>query len=173
MGCRAPTRVRLSEHAAELPHLSSLRQTRAKDVHCGHDCPHSLLMRGQRGTVTGDELAQQDIATTKRLHGLKAFEKTLPSGHRLEASGATQPVPNGDMATFDALGGLAPAPMQTSSDVGGAGQDSLDCLHIRLVMIADHVVRLEHPPLDRSTKKASAEARSRRSRKSTSTTCPR
>jgi hypothetical protein len=55
------------------------------------------------------------------------------------------------MATFDALGGLAPAPMQTSPDVGGAGQDSLDCPHIGLVMIADHVVRLEHPPLDRST----------------------
>jgi hypothetical protein len=79
MGCRARTRVRLSEHAAELPHLSSLRQTRAKDVHCGHNCPHSLLMRGQRGTVTGDELAQQDIATTQRLHGLKAFQKRRPA----------------------------------------------------------------------------------------------
>ena len=65
--------------------LGSLRQARAKDVHRGHDCPHSLLMRGQRGTVTGDELAQQDIATTQRLHGLEAFKKTLPSGHRLDA----------------------------------------------------------------------------------------
>ena len=99
MGCRAPTRVTFPSTAAELPLSGSLRQTRAKDVACGHDCPHSLLMSGQGGTVTGDELAQQDIATTQRLHGLKAFEKTLSSGHRLEASGATQPVPNGDMAT--------------------------------------------------------------------------
>ena len=97
---------------------------RAKDVHCSHDCPHSLLMRGQRGTVTGDELAQQDIATTQRLHGLEAFEKMLSGDHRLETSGATQSVPNRDMTTFDALGGLAPAPMQTSPDVGGAGQHS-------------------------------------------------
>ena len=42
--------------------------------------------------------------------------------------------------------------MQTSPDMGGAGQDSLYCLHIGLVMIADHLVRLQHPPLDRSTK---------------------
>ena len=108
-------------------------------------------MCGQGGTVTGDELAQQDIATTQRLHGFKAFEKALPGDHRLEASGAAQPVPNGDMATFDALGGLAPAPMQPSPDVGGAGQHSLYRLHIRLVMIADHMVWLQHPPLDRST----------------------
>ncbi len=27
----------------------SLRQTRAKDVHCGHDCPHSLLMWARVG----------------------------------------------------------------------------------------------------------------------------
>jgi hypothetical protein len=45
-----------------------------------------------------------------------------------------------------------PAPMQTSPDVGGAGQNSLYRLHIRLVMIADHLVRLHFPPLDRSTK---------------------
>jgi hypothetical protein len=109
-------------------------------------------MRGQRRTVTGDVLAQQDIATTQRLHGLEAFEKTLPGDHRLETSRATQPVPNGDMTTFDALGGLTPTPMQTSPDVGGAGQDSLDCPHVGLVMIADHLVRLQHPPLDRSTK---------------------
>jgi hypothetical protein len=64
---------------------------------------------------------------------------------------ATQPVPNRDRATFDALGGLAPAPMQTSADVGGAGQGSLYCLHVVLVMIADHLIRLQHPPLDRST----------------------
>jgi hypothetical protein len=109
-------------------------------------------MSAQGGTVTWDELAEQDIAMTQRLHGLKAFEKTPPSGHGLEASGATQPVPNGDMATSDALGGLAPTPMQTSPDVGGAGQDSPYCLHMGLVMIADHLVRLQHPPLDRSTK---------------------
>ena len=42
--------------------------------------------------------------------------------------------------------------MQTSPDVGGAGQDSLYCPHIGLVMIADHLVRLQHPSLDRSTK---------------------
>ena len=135
MGCRAPRRVTFPSTAAELPLSGSLRQTRTKDVDCGHNCPHSLLMSGQGGTVTGDELAEQDIATTQRLHGLKAFEKTLPSGHRLEASGATQPIPNGDMATFDALGSLAPAPMQTSPDMGGAGQDSLYCLHIGLVMM--------------------------------------
>jgi hypothetical protein len=41
--------------------------------------------------------------------------------------------------------------MQTSPDVGGAGQDSLDRLHIGLVMITDHLVRLQHPPRDRST----------------------
>ena len=29
----------------------------AKDVHCDHDGPHSLLIRGQSGTVTWDELA--------------------------------------------------------------------------------------------------------------------
>src|SRR5262249_16325959 len=107
-------------------------------------------MGGQGGTVTGDELAQQDIATTQRLHGLEAFQKTPPDDQRLETSGATQPVTNGNMATFDALGGLAPAPMQTRPDVGGAGQDSLYCLHIGLVMIADHLVRLKDPPLDRA-----------------------
>ena len=82
------------------------------------------------GPVTGDELAQQDIATTQLLHGVKAFEKTLPGDPRLETSGATHLVPNRDMTTFDALGGLAPAPMQTSPDVGRALQHSLDCLHI-------------------------------------------
>ena len=115
MGCRALRRLTaFPSAAAELPllGLGSLRQTRVKDVDCGHDCPRSLLMSGQGGTVTGDELAEQDIATTQRLHGLKAFEKTLSSGHGLEASGATQPVPNADMATLDALGGLAPTPMQ-------------------------------------------------------------
>ena len=71
--------------AAELPLLGSLRQTRAKDVDCGHDCPHLLLTYGQSVTVTWDELAEQDIPTTQRLHGLQAFEKTLLSGHRLEA----------------------------------------------------------------------------------------
>jgi hypothetical protein len=55
------------------------------------------------------------------------------------------------MTTFDALGGLAPAPMQTSPDVGGAGQHSLYRLHIRLVMIADDLIWLQHSPLDRST----------------------
>jgi hypothetical protein len=55
------------------------------------------------------------------------------------------------MATFDALGGLAPTPMQASPDVSGAGPDSLYCLHIGLVMIADHLVRLQRPPLHRST----------------------
>ena len=74
-GAELPRVWRLSEHAAELPRSGGLRQTRAKDVHCGHDCPHSLLMSGQGGTVTGDELAQQDIATTQRLHGLEAFQK--------------------------------------------------------------------------------------------------
>jgi hypothetical protein len=69
----------------------------------------------------------------------KPSQKTLSSGHRLEASGATQPVPNGDVAAFNALGGLTPTPMQASPDVGGVGQDSLDCLHIGLVMIADHL----------------------------------
>ena len=103
---------------------------RAKDVHCSHDRPHSLLMSGQGGTVTWDELAQQDMTTTQRLYGFKGFQKTLPSGHRLEASGATQPVPDGDMATFDTLGGLTPTAMQTSPYVGGAVQDSLYCPHI-------------------------------------------
>ncbi len=56
-------------------------------------------MSGQGGTVSEDELAQQEIATTQRLHGLEAFENTLPGDHRLEASRATQPVPNGDMTT--------------------------------------------------------------------------
>ncbi len=84
MGCRAPTRVtaflalRLSFSLS-----GSLRQTRAKDVHRGHDCPDSLLMSGQAGTVIRDELAQQDMATTQRLHGFKAFQKRLSSGHRL------------------------------------------------------------------------------------------
>jgi hypothetical protein len=86
MRCRAPTGVTASASATELPRSGSLRQTRAKDVSCGYDCPHSLLMSGQGGTVTWDELAQQDIATTQRLHGLEAFEKTLPGGHRLETS---------------------------------------------------------------------------------------
>ncbi len=30
-------------------------------------------MSGQGGTVTWDELAQQNMATTQRLHGFKAF----------------------------------------------------------------------------------------------------
>jgi hypothetical protein len=60
---------------AEVPLSGSFRQTRAKDVHRGHDRPPSLLMSGQGGTVTWDELAQQGMATTERLHGLKAFEK--------------------------------------------------------------------------------------------------
>jgi hypothetical protein len=151
-GCRARTHVTaLLALRLSFPVSGSLRQTRAKDVHGGHDRPHSLLSCGQGGPVTWDELAQQNLATTQRPHGLKAFEKTLPSDHRLDSSGATQPVPNGDMATFDALGGLAPTPMQTSPDVGGAGQDSPYCLHIGLVMIADHLVRLQHPPLHRST----------------------
>jgi hypothetical protein len=71
--------------AAEVPLSGSFRQPRAK--HRGHDRPHSLLMSGQGRTLTRDELAQQDMATTQRLHGLKGFQKTLPSGHRLEASG--------------------------------------------------------------------------------------
>jgi hypothetical protein len=138
MGCRTPHACDgFPSTAAELLLSGGLRQTRAKDVHCTHNRPHSLLMSGQGGSVTWDELAQPDIATTQRLHGLKAFQKTLPSGHRPEASRATQPVPNGDMTTFDALGGLTPTPMQTSPDVGGAGQDSIDCLHVGLVMIAD------------------------------------
>ena len=41
--------------------------------------------------------------------------------------------------------------MQTSPDVGGAGQHSLYRLHIGLVMIADHLIWLQHPPLDHST----------------------
>ena len=83
-GAELPTHVtaflalRLSSSLSGSP-----RQARAKDVHRGHDSPHSLLMSGQGGTVTRDELAQQDIATTQRLHGLEAFERTLPSGQRL------------------------------------------------------------------------------------------
>jgi hypothetical protein len=74
VGCRAPTHVTaFLARWLSFPLSGSLRQTRAKDVRRSHNCPHSLLMSGQGGTVTGDELAEQNIAMTQRLHGLKAL----------------------------------------------------------------------------------------------------
>jgi hypothetical protein len=136
------------------------------------DGARMVAASGQLGSVARHQTPQSDIPASQGLHRLESFQESLTGRRSLKTPSGSKSIAGRDMAALDRFGGLACQPMETGPNVQRAWQVLPSCRDIGLMVIGDDGHRPGLGGRSARRKNAWADARSRCSRSSTSTTWP-